>query len=72
MNADRFVNLECVFCLIVNDDDSRRATPARTVLKGYAVCLDHATMTIESLLDSDLLTCQLVATARRQAEAGAQ
>lgn len=67
MNVDRFVNLECV-----NDDDSRRATPARTVLKGYAVCLDHATMTIETLMESDQLTCQLVATAQRQAEAGEQ
>lgn len=69
MNVDCFVNLECVFCLIVVDDDSRRAAPARTVVKGYAVCLDHATMTIEALLESDPLTCQLVATAQRQAKA---
>ena len=46
MNVDRFVNLECVVCLIVGDG-TRRATPARTVLGGHAVCLDHATALIE-------------------------
>jgi len=41
------MTLDCAFCLFVSTDVTRRPSDARTVVDGYAVCLDHATMIVE-------------------------